>query len=710
MSRKTQPPAPETAPQRPAWFAARPFRTDLPHAASVFLAAFALYAWTAPRLVTLEDDGLFAMACRFLSGAHPPGYPLHNLLGGLFAMIPIGGIAFRVHLLSGFLGALACALLWRIARGLGASRTASHAAALGLACSGTFWSQAIIAEVYTLNVLLFLLVFWFALRFRAEGGARALLAAAFCFGLCLSNHWPLAILSSPGLAPIVLPRWRELLRRLPACLLLVAAGLAPYLWLYLRSRAGTAVNFAGPMENVTDLWRFIARSAYDSAASSSATAADQYAFAGFALREMAAQFTLAGAALALLGFGVLLRRRLFQIAAALLLSWCGVFALIALLRMDYEFLNIAAFRVYPLIPYAMMALCLGIGIDTLRGRRLTAPGGRGPPGGSVKAMGIVIAACIVGATFLAHAKTNNRRDYTWADGIARLTLDTVEPHSALFLYGDLDLSPVGYTHLVEGVRPDVELYSTAGYWFTNRLIRPDREAVTLRAGRLADYLARTTNEVYYTDLFDTPHAATDMGLLNRVRRGGVPESRTFAVTEPWLQWIERMETMDISDPWTLYHRGVLEQKFGRLLTHLVYGLPADAPGMGRLRALQARICATPHGRLGILGVAETVSRERPEDLLRWAGELAARNDPTFSKEDRALIHRCKARVLLHLGRRDEGAAELERCIAIYPNPKNAGALQELAQLYASMRRNDLLQDLQRRTAAWSGFQIRRTAQ
>ena len=71
----------------------------------------------------------------------------------------------------------------------------------------TFWSQSIITEVYSLNVLLNLCLLLFALRISLNfNQAHKTLHAAprdfFLFsitlGLALSNHWPLTVLALPG--------------------------------------------------------------------------------------------------------------------------------------------------------------------------------------------------------------------------------------------------------------------------------------------------------------------------------------------------------------------------------------------------------------------------------------------------------------------------------------------------------------------------------
>jgi len=88
------------------------------HLLVVFVALFSLYAYSAPRTVTLEDDGLFIMSSYFLGVDHPPGYPLMTVLGKLFTLLPVGSIAFRVHLLSAFFGGLTCVALWLVIRSL----------------------------------------------------------------------------------------------------------------------------------------------------------------------------------------------------------------------------------------------------------------------------------------------------------------------------------------------------------------------------------------------------------------------------------------------------------------------------------------------------------------------------------------------------------------------------------------------------------------
>ena len=141
--------------RRPGRCRSPPAGSDAAALAAAVLGPLALYVATLPRTVVLEDDGLFLMAGVHLGIAHPPGYPLYTLIVHLFTRLPFLDAAFLGHLSSAVLGALACGAVYCCARLLRASPAPALTAAWLFGVSEQFWSQAIIAEVYTLNALLF---------------------------------------------------------------------------------------------------------------------------------------------------------------------------------------------------------------------------------------------------------------------------------------------------------------------------------------------------------------------------------------------------------------------------------------------------------------------------------------------------------------------------------------------------------------------------
>src|SRR5215212_9623295 len=112
------------------------------------------------------DSGEFQTAAWRLGLAHPTGYPLYLLLGGAWqhALALIGvSPATALTAFSAVIGALAVALLYIIMRDwlqgeLNVRRAAALFTALLFAVNPTFWSQNLIAEVYTLHVLFILLI------------------------------------------------------------------------------------------------------------------------------------------------------------------------------------------------------------------------------------------------------------------------------------------------------------------------------------------------------------------------------------------------------------------------------------------------------------------------------------------------------------------------------------------------------------------------
>src|SRR5262245_4169275 len=125
-------------------------RRDLALACACGGIALAAYLRTlAPGLTADLDSPLFQFIGRALGVAHNPGYPLYTLLTWPIAQVPIGELAWRINVFSAAMGAAATGLVFLAARQLGARPIVGAAAALGFAAGATFWSQAVIAEVYT---------------------------------------------------------------------------------------------------------------------------------------------------------------------------------------------------------------------------------------------------------------------------------------------------------------------------------------------------------------------------------------------------------------------------------------------------------------------------------------------------------------------------------------------------------------------------------
>ena len=142
----------------------------------LFALSLALYIRTlAPSVAALFDDSLeFPLVVHRLAIAHPTGYPLYTLLGRLTEEALGAGQnpAWAVNLLSAVAAALTVALVYLIGRELARRRLPPLLGAVALACSPTFWSQAVVAEVYTLNSCFVAALLWLALRWARRPLAK----------------------------------------------------------------------------------------------------------------------------------------------------------------------------------------------------------------------------------------------------------------------------------------------------------------------------------------------------------------------------------------------------------------------------------------------------------------------------------------------------------------------------------------------------------
>jgi len=113
-----------------------------------------------------EDSGDLLTAAYTLGIPHPTGYPLYVLIGRIFSLLMPGSVAFRITLVSLLCASLAPVFLFlTVARLLrrGAGFVGAAVASLSLGFSLYFWSQAVVAEVYALNILFFSMIVYFLL-------------------------------------------------------------------------------------------------------------------------------------------------------------------------------------------------------------------------------------------------------------------------------------------------------------------------------------------------------------------------------------------------------------------------------------------------------------------------------------------------------------------------------------------------------------------
>lgn len=138
----------------------------------------------------LPNDGAeFQTLAYTVDHAHTTGYEVYTVLAKLFTLaVPVGDIAYRVNLLSAVYGALTVALISLAGRVLSGSRWGGAFGALVVAISATFWSQAIIAEVYTAGSTFSAAILVLVLLWHETDRPRFLFAAGVLGGLAIGVH------------------------------------------------------------------------------------------------------------------------------------------------------------------------------------------------------------------------------------------------------------------------------------------------------------------------------------------------------------------------------------------------------------------------------------------------------------------------------------------------------------------------------------------
>ncbi len=204
-------------------------------AAIVAAAAGSLYWSTLLPGVDYGDTGGLQAALGWRGVSARQAYPLYYALGRIFLRLTGGADpAFASNLMSACFGAAAAGLLAWVTIRVTRTAAAGAIAGLALAVSYTFWSQAIIAEVYTLHLTFIGLCLAALIEWRDRPTLARLSVFFGVYALGFGNHLSMVLLL-PAFAAFLLAAApggpRALLRPRPVvcALLLAAAGTLQYL-------------------------------------------------------------------------------------------------------------------------------------------------------------------------------------------------------------------------------------------------------------------------------------------------------------------------------------------------------------------------------------------------------------------------------------------------------------------------------------------------
>jgi tetratricopeptide (TPR) repeat protein len=460
----------------------------------VFLAALVVYSWTLAPAVTLTDSGELILAAYGLGVAHPPGTPLWVMLAHLASLVPVGNVAVRINFSSAVFAALACAMLALVVAELlvtascflaprrrnktarlGSNIKSSNAggllifapavgAGLLMAFSRTLWAYATITEVYSLNALLVLLVFFLVVRWRrriietrTDSNAAVathdtwIYAAAFVFGLAMGVHHVTVALTLPAIA-VVVYRTEGLKffisrRLLYAALISITALFLVYSYLPWAASRSPAMNWGNP-RSLQEIWWHITGRQYRVFFSfSPATVGAQFVeFCRMAGREFGFAWLPLALFLAVAGLASAYKRDRTVFWFLLLI----VLADLAY-ALNYE---IAEDKdAYYLPAFISIAIAAGLGFRWLI---QLGPSRRSPMWTPYVAAATAIVLTLATA-FAANWPFDNRRHYFIADDYVENLFSTIAPNGLLLTQDWQVASPMLYAQEIEQRRGDVKV-------------------------------------------------------------------------------------------------------------------------------------------------------------------------------------------------------------------------------------------------------------
>lgn len=170
---------------------------------SIFWVSLIVYGYSLLPGVGEGDVAKFQFVGYILGTPHATGYPLYIFLNYIFThLFPFGSLAFKANLLSAVFAATALVVVYQILVILECNKVIAWSFSLIFGASPSIWSQAIVAEVYTLNLLLVVLVSKHLLLWHIQKQTLHFYLSMGIYAFSFGNHL-LMITMLPALAVFI---------------------------------------------------------------------------------------------------------------------------------------------------------------------------------------------------------------------------------------------------------------------------------------------------------------------------------------------------------------------------------------------------------------------------------------------------------------------------------------------------------------------------
>ncbi|HLB60137.1 MAG TPA: DUF2723 domain-containing protein [Patescibacteria group bacterium] len=479
------------------------------YALTACIVSFFVYLLTLAPSITFNDSGELITAAYHLGIAHPPGFPFWALLAHVFTYIPFGSVAWRVNVSSAVFASLATACLSVLFFNILPKKQNGQRArllwygsaitsALLFAFTKTLWSQSVVAEVYSLTILLVVLQFLSLIMWKKTEHMRYLYMASLMYGLSIATHY-LVLTLAPAYMLWVFMQYKSIIRSFRyqfILLLFFLAGISAFVYIPLRAAQNQPMNW-GNIETLQDSADHIRRKQFAGGFKFDGINAGIYLppptisngqsfFSRIVLAPahvavvMGRVFT---PVLALIGgIGMFLLYRHSRKTGYRSYFWL-VFLCFAISTFVFDFIlmpvpftthDTGTLFIEHLIPLMIFSLYIGYGLYWLA---LKISSYNKYPAALALLLYLLPIAYLIYANYQPYTMRGNTVAYDHGMNI----LATVDENAIIFVDKNDWLFPVLYLSMVEGVRPDVMLYDRTGnvfedvYKFSETPIRSDEE-------------------------------------------------------------------------------------------------------------------------------------------------------------------------------------------------------------------------------------------
>jgi hypothetical protein len=486
---------------------------------SIFFVTLIVYISTLAPTVYFGDSGELTAAAYNLGIAHPPGYPLYLLLGKLFMLlVPIGDMAMRMNLLSALFASLTAVLIYLIGRVLTHERLISTLTSLIAAFSFTFWSQAVVAEVYTLAALFFCTMIFLTLLWLKDQKESWLLLLALTAGFALTHHIIIAVFFPIFFIFILLNRPR-LIRDWKLIVKITSLFLLPlllYLYLPIRS-ASNPLNDWGNPETFSSMIDHITAKQFSGLFLKHDLDGVMFQL-DFFIDALLKQFPFILLILAAVGVivGLKRKRKVALFFLALLLVNISYSLAYYITDIEPHFIHI----------FLMLILFMGKALDSLYSQVKKAKKVQIYRLGS----GILIIIALLPLGF--NWTKCDQSDNYLARNYGQNMINSLEENGILFIDGETELFIAAYLKIVEGLRSDVQVYDVRqNIFFIPAMKIKDRKKVTTAdLYKFVLTMVRDQKPVYFTNPIFGNLRFTEYGVLYRVIPG---EESPDSIRDPW---------------------------------------------------------------------------------------------------------------------------------------------------------------------------------